>query len=209
MTLVSLAEFVERFEEARWRHGQAGVADFLPEPSHPLYLKVLCELVRIEMEHTWQPGRPNSLESYRRRFPDLFADPTCSREIEFEEHRLRTQAHCRQRSEIVDSKDTIEPDLALTAGPDWQRRKAWAGNAMTNDSDLDGAAERSSVVADLDTSDPETADRLPPAASNWPAVGSSFLDFRLLRELGRGAFARVYLAQQEDSANRPVALKLA
>jgi serine/threonine protein kinase/Tfp pilus assembly protein PilF len=41
-----------------------------------------------------------------------------------------------------------------------------------------------------------------------PEVGSEFLGFRLLGELGRGAFGRVYLAHQGDLASRPVALKV-
>ena len=41
-----------------------------------------------------------------------------------------------------------------------------------------------------------------------PEVGDSFLGFHLIGELGRGAFSRVYLAQQGDLANRPVALKV-
>src|SRR4051794_37187123 len=42
-----------------------------------------------------------------------------------------------------------------------------------------------------------------------PEVGSEFLGFRLIGELGRGAFGRVYLARQGDLASRPVALKVA
>src|SRR6516225_9217707 len=42
-----------------------------------------------------------------------------------------------------------------------------------------------------------------------PEAGDSFLGFRLLRELGRGAFARVFLARQGDLADRPVVLKIA
>src|SRR3954453_11298600 len=41
-----------------------------------------------------------------------------------------------------------------------------------------------------------------------PEVGSEFLGFRLIGELGRGAFGRVYLARQGDLASRPVALKV-
>jgi serine/threonine protein kinase/Tfp pilus assembly protein PilF len=41
-----------------------------------------------------------------------------------------------------------------------------------------------------------------------PEVGSEFLGFHLLEELGRGAFGRVFLAQQGALANRPVALKI-
>lgn len=42
----------------------------------------------------------------------------------------------------------------------------------------------------------------------FPALGSNWGEFRLLRELGRGTFARVYLAQQGGLADRLVALKL-
>src|SRR3954447_19440260 len=41
-----------------------------------------------------------------------------------------------------------------------------------------------------------------------PEVGGEFLGFRLIGELGRGAFGRVYLARQGDLASRPVALKV-
>jgi serine/threonine protein kinase/tetratricopeptide (TPR) repeat protein len=42
----------------------------------------------------------------------------------------------------------------------------------------------------------------------FPAVGERLLHFHLEEELGRGAFARVYLARQESLANRHVVLKL-
>src|SRR5204863_6825752 len=42
-----------------------------------------------------------------------------------------------------------------------------------------------------------------------PDVGGMFAGFRLVRELGRGAFGRVFLAEQADLADRPVALKVA
>jgi serine/threonine protein kinase/tetratricopeptide (TPR) repeat protein len=43
----------------------------------------------------------------------------------------------------------------------------------------------------------------------FPAVGTKFLGFNLIEELGRGAFGRVYLAEQGDLAARRVALKVA
>ena len=39
-------------------------------------------------------------------------------------------------------------------------------------------------------------------------VGEEFLGFRLIDELGRGAFSKVYLARQENLADRPVVLKI-
>jgi serine/threonine protein kinase/Flp pilus assembly protein TadD len=41
-----------------------------------------------------------------------------------------------------------------------------------------------------------------------PRVGDTLLGFKLVGELGRGAFARVFLAEQEVLASRPVALKV-
>lgn len=53
--------------------------------------------------------------------------------------------------------------------------------------------------------DPEL--RLP--AAPWPAPGDTYLEFRLIEELGRGALARVYLALEPALGNRRVALKVA
>jgi len=49
----------------------------------------------------------------------------------------------------------------------------------------------------------EERDRVP-----WPIEGETFLGFRLLRELGRGAFARVYLAAEPELGDRLVAVKV-
>lgn len=48
--------------------------------------------------------------------------------------------------------------------------------------------------------------RPPPGA--FPRPGQVLHRFRILGELGRGAFARVYLAEQIDLADRPVAIKV-
>jgi serine/threonine protein kinase/lipoprotein NlpI len=42
----------------------------------------------------------------------------------------------------------------------------------------------------------------------FPPVGDRFLHFELIEEIGRGSFARAYLARQEALANRLVVLKL-
>lgn len=42
----------------------------------------------------------------------------------------------------------------------------------------------------------------------WPEVGERFGDFTLIRELGRGSFARVFLATEASTGDRPVAVKL-
>src|SRR3954470_11804648 len=47
----------------------------------------------------------------------------------------------------------------------------------------------------------------PAQAAGFPAPGDEVFHFRLIRELGCGAFARVFLAEQHDLAGRPVVLK--
>lgn len=59
----------------------------------------------------------------------------------------------------------------------------------------------------------KSANKSAPAASKdaevrFPQPGERVLGFRLIEELGRGAFACVYLAEQADLANRHVALKI-
>ena len=43
----------------------------------------------------------------------------------------------------------------------------------------------------------------------FPEAGQTIAGFRLVEELGRGAFARVFLAEERQLADRPVALKVA
>lgn len=52
------------------------------------------------------------------------------------------------------------------------------------------------------------ARRLPNEEPHWPCPGTDWAGFELLRELGSGAFARVYLALQHKMGGRLVALKI-
>jgi serine/threonine protein kinase len=51
-------------------------------------------------------------------------------------------------------------------------------------------------------------DLLPPAEPNWPKAGDVVGSFVLRRQLGRGAFARVFLAADQATGDRPVVVKL-
>src|SRR5580704_12014305 len=84
--------YVDAFESAWRRQGGAEPAHYLPPPSDPIYLLVLRELVRVDLEFNWSKGRPKRLEEYQRAFPALFEDPEAAREIALEECRLRRQA---------------------------------------------------------------------------------------------------------------------
>jgi serine/threonine protein kinase/Flp pilus assembly protein TadD len=67
---------------------------------------------------------------------------------------------------------------------------------------------KSSSVRETPCPGGDMAEQLAQALAGMPAPGTEFLGFRILAELGRGAFGRVYLAQQRDLASRYVALKV-
>jgi hypothetical protein len=81
------------------------------------------------------------------------------------------------------------------------------GNAQwdRNAGDRDGPTR---LFRELHEVSPEAALRLAEAAAKMPSAGSEFAGFRLVSELGRGAFGRVFLAEQKELAGRPVALKV-
>src|SRR5438105_15786713 len=73
------------------------------------------------------------------------------------------------------------------------------------------AGARSSSEFNLLTPEPAALDFSAQPASGRPAMpraGDTFLGFHLVEELGRGTFARVFLARQGDLADRPVVLKV-
>jgi serine/threonine protein kinase/Tfp pilus assembly protein PilF len=237
----TLDDFIEAYEAAQARHGQADLTDFLPAPSDPLYLPVLRELVRVDLEYSWQRGQPTLLEEYQRRFPELFRDPISVQEIIFEDERQRRQAgadpmdsECmRQLGAPVGSagggpdlspnsaaNQTLADDLAglfaadaiaLAEAARSFRDLRRSGSTASLDSWLQTLSQNSvyaRLFRDLYRADPDAADRLSQALTELPLPGSEFLGFRLLAELGRGAFGKVYLARQGDLANRLVVLKV-
>jgi serine/threonine protein kinase/tetratricopeptide (TPR) repeat protein len=68
--------------------------------------------------------------------------------------------------------------------------------------------DREGLNEELARTDPAWAGRLRHAMNQLPVVGDWFAGFELVAVLGRGAFGRVYLARQEDLAERFVALKV-
>ena len=64
------------------------------------------------------------------------------------------------------------------------------------------------VFQKLHEAAPETAANLARGLVGMPGPGDEFLGFRIVEELGRGTFGRVFLAKQGDLADRLVALKV-
>jgi serine/threonine protein kinase/tetratricopeptide (TPR) repeat protein len=82
---------------------------------------------------------------------------------------------------------------------------SWASSVQQS---CHGSAGKAARFVDLHRSDPQACHRLAEAVTILPEVGTELLGFRLLADLGEGAFGRVYLAQQGDLANRAVVLKV-
>jgi serine/threonine protein kinase/tetratricopeptide (TPR) repeat protein len=174
-----LDAYVVAFEAAREQDPDAALAQFLPPPTHSLYAGVVRELVRIDLEQGWGRGRPTSLDAYRQQFPNVFCDPDALEEIAFEEYRQRREAGQNPRPEEYRWRYGVDA-------------VGWPAPAAPNALDGHGPSRRT----------PDDS------AHTLPAVGTTFLGFRLVQELGRGAFGRVFLAQQCELADRPVALKI-
>lgn len=234
-----LDAFLESYETAQDQSGTANLAEFLPPPDHPLYGQVLRELVRVDMEYAWKRGEPCTTSEYVQRFPLLNRDPLGLAEIVFEEKRLRAQLEERPAMEPVPEwGEGAAPVGLLSRLFEHTSPRMWKAGAQTpygvtgtvleeaarsyrafrgqGDDSIDewlssfpGNQAHGDLFRELHCADPYAAERLADAVISMPKVGSEFLGFRLLAELGEGAFARVYLAEQPELANRFVALKVA
>lgn len=186
----SIEEFVERYEQAR-RRGPVSLETFLPPPSHPQFRTILVELIRVEMELDWREGTKRGLLEYQNRFPDLFRDPVCRRDLAYEEYRLRRLFGEKPRR--LEYAERFQIDVS--DWPDPENLLGQPGKSATANTPTRLCSNLSAeVIVD---------NELP-----FPEVGTTYLDFELVRELGRGAFGRVYLARQQSLAHRWVAVKV-
>jgi hypothetical protein len=188
-------DFIEAYEAVQNRDGQATLSDFLPEPAHPLFRAVFRELVRVDLEYAWERGRPKVVEDYQGLCPDLLQDRELLQELAFEEYRLRQL--------VGENPSPAEYQRRLGV-----RTDGWPVPAPAMEVGQTWLCKYSPVLEDLQRSDVYTARRLVQAATSMPLVGTTFLGFHLLEELGRGAFACAFLARQGELANRFVVLKV-
>src|SRR5262245_53204869 len=92
--------------------------------------------------------------------------------------------------------DPVSPsELASAAGAyeEFRRRDPTGDVDAWTRSLPDGPA---GLFRELHQKDPASALQLAAAAGRMPSAGQEFAGFRLVRELGRGAFGRVFLAEQ-------------
>jgi serine/threonine protein kinase len=87
-----LGHVVEAYEAALANDGRAALTDFVPPPEHPDRLSILCELIRVDLEHRWERGELTRLEEYKQHYPSVFEDREFLYAMAYEEFRLRQQA---------------------------------------------------------------------------------------------------------------------
>jgi serine/threonine protein kinase/Flp pilus assembly protein TadD len=110
------------------------------------------------------------------------------------------------------SFETVEKKELIDQAYDEYCRRREAGERPDPDVFCDGFPYQSSLrrLLEVDRLVQEHPSLLvKEAPKDWPAPGDRFLGFVILRELGRGAFARVYLATEPALGNRRVAVKIA
>ena len=69
IALQHLDDYVEAYEAARATGRSVPLVEFLPPVGHPQRTETLIELVRVELEYSWQAGNGERVEQYQQMFP--------------------------------------------------------------------------------------------------------------------------------------------
>ena len=222
-------EILTRFETAWLVGGEPDLARFVPDRRHPRRRSMLLALVRLDLENRRRSGPPRSPADYLLDYPELrgedlseagneigsgfvpssFGGPVGSiARLGFEPDEWSDDPVA------ITEKPGRSPDL-VGAARSYLARQAAVGHRPSGPIDAWATEARAAwsdetvdVLVDLHRTDPTAASKLAEAVVRLPALGDTFEGFRLVGELGRGAFGRVYLASQGDLADRPVALKV-
>jgi eukaryotic-like serine/threonine-protein kinase len=203
---------VMAFERAMSGSHDTDFDDYLPPPGDPTRGPTVCELARVDLELRWSRGERPDLDSYLERYPEL-NDESALAEVAFEDYRQRLIAgDLPDRNEYasrygVDVADWPGPDAA-TAPPNPETERKPKPDDSDGPATLQVIVRPGAELADLLSEVSADTRRRVELANDLPDVGETVLGFRLTRELGRGAFGRVFLAAQTELSNRPVAVKL-
>lgn len=176
------ASLVRRYE-ADWR---AASARSRPDPRRYLSADgeappgALLALLRAQLALSWEAGRPITAESYRRDFPELEPDSLVA--LAYEEYCQREDGgQCPDLEEFL----ARYPDLA---------------GGLRRVLEIHGLVGSRATVSLGELASPHLA---------FPEAGQTIGGFRLVSELGRGSFARVFRAEERQLADRSVVLKVA
>jgi len=179
------SECVARFERDLREEAVPDLRTYLPASSAPDYIPTLVELIRVDIESRWNRGVPKQVEEYLAEYPELLVADALA-DLAFEDYRARLHAEGPMRIDASEPADLLatmrQPVRLFTREP--------------------------FSLPELPQLEFNSGTENPKGVAALPAVGETFLGFRLFEELGRGAFGRVYLAHQGDLGGRSVALKI-
>ena len=133
----------------------------------------------LAIKQRWQEGEPPDAARALESQPHLRQYPAVVVELACEEYALRQRAG-----------EKLEPEPFSHRFPTFQRAlylKLAAHSILVQDPGFQAMR-----------------DDLP-----WPAPGQRFMQFDLIAEIGRGAFGRVFLANEPVLGNRPIVVKVA
>ncbi|MFL5339484.1 MAG: protein kinase domain-containing protein [Gemmataceae bacterium] len=191
------------FDLARREDSTVPLGNFLPAPDHPAYADVLRELVRRDLRSRLRSGESVRLESYRAAFPLLFDRTDLLGDLAFEEYCQLVLTGTAVTPTDYSERYRLDVSGWPAPGEVTPRLNPTSVLALARELNLPLGDEN-----DLDAPGTFTLRRLARARDRMPQPGESILDFDILRELGRGAFSRVYLARQRHLAGRSVVLKI-
>ncbi len=176
----SIALLVQRYE-ADWRSSpgvRPNLGEYLPDDPEQRPAVQLA-LLRADLVLRWKAQDRWPIEWYRDRYPELDSESLVA--LLYEEYCLREEAG--EWPQAAEYRARF-PDIADSF------------QEVLEIHDLIGRARG-----------PES--RGPGRnGTQFPEPGQTIAGFRLVEELGRGAFARVYLAEEQHLSDRPVALKV-
>jgi serine/threonine protein kinase/predicted Zn-dependent protease len=187
-TAVRLAR---KYEQA-WRDGELvgrrpDIGEFLDEAGTALDGPgARLAILRSDMTLRWDCGEKVDAVSYLARYPDMSEDTLVA--LAYEEFCLREEDQENpDRSEFLARYSQVAGALARVL-----EIHEFVGSGTTP----------STQSYSSSTNGTTSLDRA------LPEAGQTIADFELVEELGRGAFARVFLAKERELADRPVALKV-
>jgi len=177
--------------EQAWR--DSAVGGHRPDPgaflgradSRPAEPGARLAILRADMGLRWEKGEKVGAQWYFDRYSDLGEDTIVA---------LVYEEFCLQEED----DQHPDPSVYLARFP----QVAASLSRVFQIHDLVGSGAASTVFP------LSTADGHGPGGSAFPEAGQTIAGFFLVEELGRGAFARVFLARERQLADRPVALKV-
>lgn len=198
MTWDRVADAIDGLSSA-WEAYLAGEGDepdlvnWVPADDPGVRTLALPELVKVDLEFRWQSGHsPRKVENYADQFPELGRGESIAVELIHEELQVRMQAGDRVTEKEIHHRFPHQATVLC---------ELVGGMAVAGTPTCTYFAETvrgTQAGTDVKLAEPE----LPTFSS-----GSRVDDFELLTQLGKGAFAQVFLARQV-SMERLVALKI-